>query len=172
MLTGPTKKPTLKTGDYHLVVNDATETCKVFDHTGKLLHTLPALAKGVYGPGVNVTGGDAPPGLYKMGQLYRTQVGEPRAIWMSYGALCWDLEEQENQEASRGRAGVALHGGGTGATPHYLAPRQSLLPTLGCIRMHNEDLEKIILPLTHEWKKTKWVKRPNTVWLSVYQDDK
>ncbi len=172
MLIGPKKKPTLKHGDYHLVVNDQSETCKVFGHTGKLLHTLPALAKGIYGPGTNVTGGDTPPGLYKVGQLFRTQPHEPQAIWKAFGALCWDLEEMENQEASVGRSGIALHGGGTGARPHHLDPKQELLPTLGCIRMHNGDLEKVILPLTHEWLVGKWRKRPNTVWLSVYQDDK
>jgi hypothetical protein len=172
MLIGPKKRPALKEGDYHLIVNDGTETCKVFDYTGTQLHLLPALAKGVYGPGINVKGGDTPPGLYKMGLLYRTKPTEPQSIWMSYGALCWDLEEQEDQESSRGRAGIALHGGGTGARPHHLAPRQELLPTFGCIRMHNEDLEKVILPLTHEWRNYRWVKKSNNVWLSVYQDDK
>lgn len=169
-LWGPGIKPQIKPGDWHLVVNDRDEKGKLYDSSGALVATFPVLAKGVYGPGTHVNGGDTPPGLYLLGQLYRTQPNEPQAIWRSYGALCWDMEEQEGQEADRHRAGVCLHGGGTGARPHHLAPRQELIPTLGCLRMTNEDLEREILPRTHEWQDGRWIKRPTRFWVSVYQD--
>lgn len=169
-LWGPGIKPQIKPGDWHLIVNDRDERAKLYNSDGDLVTTFPVLAKGVYGSTTWRNGGDTPPGLYRLGQLYRTQPSEPQSVWRSYGALCWDMEEQENQENERGRAGICLHGGGTGARPHHLAPRQELLPTFGCLRFHNGDLEKEILPRTHEWKDGRWVRRPTNFWVSVYQD--
>ena len=53
------------------------------------------------------------------------------------------------------------HGGGSalGAAGAW-APYQPLLPTLGCIRMHNHDLQHRVLPLF----------RSGRVFWSVYQE--
>ena len=170
-MIGPKIKPRIQPGDYHLVVNDTAETVKCYSSTGKLLWTKPALAKGVNGPTTWNNGGDTPPGLYRIGTLYRSEAGESKeAVWYPYGPLCWDLEEQENQENVRGRAGICLHGGGS-AAPNPLADYQPLYPTHGCIRMHNRDTVEFILPLTHKWDaKRGWVRRGNNVWVSVWQD--
>ena len=41
--------------------------------------------------------------------------------------------------------GHALHGGGTNLGEDYNQPYQSLLPTLGCFRMHNADVYHLAL---------------------------
>lgn len=174
-LIGPKKKPALTPGDYHLIVNDAVGELKGFDHQGRPLKfgsrtKLPCLARGVRGPSSWVWGGDTPPGLYKLGTLYVSKVWESKtAVWYPYGKYCWDMEEQENQENERGRAGICLHGGGSNA-PNPLADYQVLTHTHGCVRMHNKDLEDFILPLTHEKKLGMLIRRKNNVWISVYQD--
>jgi hypothetical protein len=169
-LVGPKKTPTLKKGDFHLVVNDRDETLKAYDSEGKLVAEIPCLAKGVNGRTTWANGGDTPPGLYKLGTLYRWTKDEGTGILNAFGLLCWDLEEQEGQENVRGRDGIALHCGGTGAWPSPTAARQTLEKTLGCVRVHNEDAEKVILPLSHVFVKGAWQRRPNTVWVSVFQD--
>lgn len=169
-LIGPKKKPNINSGDYHLIVNDDTETVKIYDSLGALLRKLPARAKGVRGPSTRVWGGDTPPGLYKLGVLYISKLWESRTgVWFPYGKYCWDMVEQEGQENERGRAGICLHGGGSYA-PDPLASYQKLTHTHGCVRMHNKHLEDYILPLTHVKRYGFWVRRGNTVWVSVYQD--
>ena len=79
---------------------------------------------------------------------------------MAYGWVSFDLEELENQEAGYGRAGIMMHGGGSGdGWPGAWAPKQPLLTTYGCVRYHNQDLKDKILPLTKTGK----------VFVSVYQ---
>lgn len=138
-------KPVLHDGDFHLVISHARRTMKAFDHTGRLLWTAPALTEGV-NDDVDLPGGDTPMGLYKCGKITVTSAHEPKRTWDSYGHLFIDLVELENQEASRGRAGVGIHGGGTGLEDP-LAGMQPLLATLGCVRVHNRDLRALIAPL-------------------------
>lgn len=181
-LVKPKKKPKIKKGDFHLVVNDEIETVKIYDHTGAIvkadkhpargsLSSLPALAKGWNGRTTWRNGGDTPPGLYLLGEFFKTKEWEDAGIWNSYGALCWDMISLEGQENVRGRAGICLHGGGSAARPHPMAAYQSLEKTSGCVRMHNQDLEDYILPLSHYWSdQHAWYKRDNNVYISVYQD--
>lgn len=169
-MIGPKIKPSIQPGDYHIVVNDEAETVKCYDSTGKLLWKKPALAKGWNGRTTRRNGGDTPPGLYKLGTLYRSQPEESKEdVWFPFGPLCWDLEEQEGQENERGRGGICLHGGGS-AAPEPLADYQLLTVTSGCVRMHNKDLADHVLPLTHKWDGKRWTRRTNRVWLSVWQD--
>jgi hypothetical protein len=168
-LIGPKKKPSLKAGDYHIVVNGRDNEMKIFNANKELVKELPVLAKGWNGPTTYSNGGDTPPGLYLLGTLYKwgEHDGDDADTLEVYGDLCWDMEEQENQENERGRAGISMHGGRPGRG------RQAYLRvTSGCLRAYNDDLEKYILPLTHEWdeKKRKWVRKGNRVWVSVYQD--
>jgi hypothetical protein len=71
------------------------------------------------------------------------------------------MVELENQEAKYGRAGIALHGGGSAnGWPGAWAPKQPLVSTHGCCRAHNIDLRDKILPLTKQGK----------VFISVFQE--
>lgn len=169
-MVGPTKKPQefgFKPGDSHLLVNDATERVKAFSYDGKLLWDVPCLARGQGADNSwDQTGEDTPPGLYKLGQIYndygRYGVNAPcNRETLAYGWISFDLVELENQEAKVGRAGVMIHGGGTGCGwPGAWAPVQELRTTLGCVRMHNIDLRDKLLPLA----------KAGTVFVSVYQE--
>lgn len=177
-LAGPKKKPGydsggMQPGDFHLVVNDKSELVKCFDHTGKEQWSIAGLAKGVSGPDERVRGGDTPHGLWELGQLFKWIKGvETLKTLYSYGYLCYDMIPHENQEYIFGRDGICFHCGGTMAWPDPLADYQTLEPTLGCVRVHNKDMEKKVLPLTHKWdeKRKAWIKKSNRVWVSVHQD--
>lgn len=143
------KQPDIKQGDLHLIVNDWESRfigeAKCYNSQGKQIWKIPALAKGVDGPRSDIHAGDTPPGLYLAGQIYETMPHEPEHIWRSYGKWCVDMVEQEGQEAGVGRAGICLHGGGSGL-PDPLADYQELIPTFGCVRMHNRDLDTVVIP--------------------------
>lgn len=166
-MVGPKKRPQdfgFKAGDTHLVVNDASRTAKAYDFHGKLLWEIPCLAEGQYDD-YRVPRGDTPPGLYKIGQVYRDydRVGPTpnyNRELMAFGWYSFDLIELENQEAGNGRAGVMIHGGGSAAGwPRAWSPMQPLYSTWGCLRCHNRDLRENIYPLT----------KAGTVYVSVYQ---
>jgi len=153
-------RPNLHPSDFHIVVSHAKRTAKAFNALGILKWNIPALTEGV-ADDVDLVGGDTPLGLYRLGQITQTQPDEPRGIKDAYGPWFIDLVEMENQEASRGRAGVGLHGGGTGLlNPH--ADRQPLIPTHGCIRVHNGDLKSLVVPLVKHAKAA-----GGTVYLTV-----
>lgn len=149
------KKPNLNAADVHVIINDWEEQnhfigeAKCYSSTGELLWKIPALCKGVTGPDPSVPSGDTPPGLYLAGELIETQSSEPQKTWAAYGKYFIDLVEQENQENQRGRAGIGWHGGGT-AAPDPLALLQPLLPTLGCVRSHNKDMEEYVVKTLHQ----------------------
>jgi hypothetical protein len=165
-LAGPKKPAPVKPGDSYLLVNDRDQDMEAYDHTGKLLWKIPALARGQGADNVWAKKNtDTPPGLYRIGQIYRDfeQNAKPPQsdTAMSYGWYSFDLVELENQEAANGRAGIMIHGGGTACGwPGAWAPRQTLHPTLGCIRCHNLDLRDRILPLCDT----------GTVYVGVFQE--
>lgn len=169
-ISGPTKQPQdfgFKEGDTHLVVNDVSQRAKAYDFHGSLLWEVPCRARG---QGADdrwqSTGEDTPPGLYKLGQVYDDWGAygnnAPRTrTTLAYGWLSFDMIELERQEARYGRAGIMLHGGGTGCGwPGAWSPHQPLLPTFGCVRMHNIDLRDKVQPLF----------KTGTVFVSVYQE--
>jgi hypothetical protein len=169
-LVGPKKRPQdfgFKAGDSHLIVNDASERMKAFSFEGKLLWEVDCLARG-QGSDLEwkVTNSDTPPGLYKVGTVYRDyeKVGDKPAYdrtLMSYGWYSLDLIELENQEAKYGRAGIMLHGGGSACGwPGAWAPKQTLFSTYGCVRCHNIDLRDKVVPLL----------KTGTIFVSVYQE--
>lgn len=167
---GPQKRPQdfgFKIGDHHLIVNDLSETMKAFSFNGKLLWTIPCLARGQYSDKEwKLTNSDTPPGLYRIGAIYRDyeQVGDNPAYdrtLMSYGWDSLDMVELENQEAGNGRAGIMIHGGGSACGwPGAWAPTQQLFPTHGCVRCKNIDLRDKIIPLA----------KTGTIFVSVYQE--
>jgi len=168
-MVGPRKAPTLKPGDHHLIANDRTETLAAFTHDGRRLWEIPCLCRG-QGADTDwkTTGSDTPPGLYKVGKVYRDYEQDPSTRFTedrrAYGWYSFDLEGQEGQEGpgSRyGRDGIMIHGGGSACGwPGAWSPRQTLHPTLGCIRLHNADLRDRILPLIGMGR----------IWVSVFQE--
>jgi hypothetical protein len=140
-----------------------------FTHDGKQLWSIPCLCRGQAGDTEwKTTGSDTPPGLYKVGRVYRDYEQDPSTKFSedrrSYGWYSFDLEGQEGQEgpnSQTGRDGIMIHGGGTACGwPGAWAPRQALHSTLGCIRLHNVDLRERVLPLAGM----------GTVWVSVLQE--
>ena len=169
-LIGPKKRPQnfgFKAGDSHLIVNDASERMKAFSFEGKLLWEVDCLARG-QGSDFEwkLRNTDTPPGLYKVGTIYRDYEingDKPRydRTLMAYGWYSLDLIELENQEAKYNRAGIMIHGGGSGnGWPGAWAPKQSLLPTHGCVRLHNIDLRDKVIPLL----------KTGAIFVSVYQE--
>lgn len=168
-IIGPQKRPQdfgMTTKDYHLVVNDISETCKAFRGDGTHLWTVDCLARGqgledVYWRKHT----DTPPGVYLIGQVYRdydNPNGTSMRDKLSYGWYSFDLIDLEGQERNNGRAGIMIHGGGTAlGWPGAWAPHQRLLPTLGCIRMQNSDLQSLVLPLVDSKRQ---------VFVSVFQE--
>jgi hypothetical protein len=163
-----TMKP-IKPGDVHIMINDWEKVfigeAKAYDASGKVLWTIPALCKGASGARWQARNGDTPPGLYLAGELFVTQANESTQTWNAYGKHCIDLIEQENQERKYERGGICWHGGGTGA-PDPLAPYQPLLVTLGCVRSHNNDLAKTVVPLLQSLTA-----KGNRMWITVNQFD-
>ncbi len=168
-MAGPRKAPTLKAGDHHLVADDRRQIMTAYTHDGARLWSIPCLCRGQAGETEwKATGSDTPPGLYKVGKIYRDYEQDPSPRFTedrrSYGWYSVDLEGQEGQEGPDSkphRDGIMIHGGGTACGwPGAWAPRQTLHPTLGCIRCHNTDLRDRILPLLGM----------GTVWVSVLQE--
>jgi len=148
--------------DLHLVVDGTTNTAKMFDYNGLDLYEIPCLPHGVKGPGWTMQGGDTPPGTYLVGDWVPTLDTDDERTHQEYGVGYYYLIEQEGQESKEGRAGVGMHGGGTGlADPMALV--QELLKTLGCIRFHNRDILKLHNSIT-------WIRRTNgRVFVTVIQ---
>ncbi len=170
-LVGPSKTPQdfgFSGTDSHVVVNDAAETAKAYDVEGRLLWEIPALARGQGQENqYKETSTDTPPGIYRIAKkVYRDYEQDPSPAYSadrcSYGWYSFDLEDLEMQERRFGRAGIMVHGGGTACGwPGAWAPLQPLHSTLGCVRLHNQDLRDKLLPLVEK----------GTVYVSVYQED-
>ena len=168
-MVGPSKRPDLKPGDHHLIADDRAGSLTAYTHNGARLWSIPCLCRGQGGEAEwNSTGSDTPPGLYKVGQVYRDYEQDPTETFSAdrraYGWYSFDLiglEGQEGPGSRNGRDGIMIHGGGTACGwPGAWAPRQELHPTLGCIRLHNQDLRERILPLVGM----------GTAWVSVLQE--
>ncbi|WP_094585275.1 L,D-transpeptidase family protein [Synechococcus sp. BO 8801] len=169
-LVGPKKTPRdfgFSGSDSHVVVNDASETARAYDVEGRLLWEIPALARGQGREDqYRDTSTDTPPGIYRIAKkVYRDYEQDPSPTYSddrrSYGWYSFDLEDLEMQERRFGRAGIMVHGGGSACGwPGAWAPRQPLHATLGCVRLHNEDLRDKLLPLVEQ----------GTVYVSVYQE--
>jgi hypothetical protein len=165
-LIGPKQKAPVKPGDSYLLVNDRDEDMEAYDHSGKLLWKVPCLARGLGADNEwRRKSTDTPPGLYKLGEHYPDYEQNPNppcsSTALSFGWFSFDMVELENQEAKVGRAGVMLHGGGSGCGwPGAWAAKQHLLPTHGCVRLRNIDLRDKVLPLY----------RQGTVYVGVFQE--
>jgi hypothetical protein len=168
-MVGPKVRPQLKATDHHLVMDDRAETITAFNANGKQLWKVAALGRGQSSEtDWRSRSSDTPPGLYKLGTVYRDYEADRTATFSAdrraYGWYSFDMIGMEGQEGpgSRdGRDGIMLHGGGSACGwPGAWLPLQPLHPTLGCIRMHNRDLRDLVLPLTGL----------GTVYVSVWQE--
>lgn len=163
-IVAPKRRPQefdFRPGDYHLVVNSATMTAKAYTYEGKLMWEIPCLTQGQHADW-RLHAGDTPPGLYKFGQIWRDYETETTADdSTAYGWFTVDMIDLEGNEDGNGRAGIAIHGGGTAlGWRGSWEPNHRLVPTLGCIRCRNIDLRDKVIPL-----KT----ANNVVYVSVYQ---
>lgn len=134
-------------GDAHFVVNAKSEILKAYyvDPTGKrtgMLYSKPARCYGANGPGWQVPGGDTPPGPYLIGEIHHIHPDDKQAN--AFGPVFMDLEELLEQERKYHRAGVGVHGGGSGLADPWHAARQGWKVTNGCIRMQNEDVLRVL----------------------------
>ena len=134
--------PRITSKDFHLIFRARSHQLICFDGGGARRWTLDAHGKGVGGSYGNPSG-DTPPGLYECERVQRTLASEGDSVWAAYGPWYVWLHELEDQESKRGRAGIGMHGGGSGS-PTPLAPKQGWYPTLGCIRLQNEDLPRLV----------------------------
>lgn len=140
------KKPPIRTPyDVHFVVNARSRKLKCYDAQGQLRWVIDARCEGSR-YGYDVPGGDTPPGLYLVARPEYIHSTDEQA--RSFGPWFCDLEEQEDQERSRGRAGIGVHGGRGDASlaVAYHSKRQGWLPTHGCIRLQNEDMANRFVP--------------------------
>lgn len=123
-----------------LVYNGASDTLKVFDHTGRFRYSIEARNDTTESPKGSKRDffgyrGRIPPGVYTVGEPQKIPMGEaPYGYWFIpiYGPAA-ELYE---------RVGLAIHGGGSGAEDPF-APRQGWVVTHGCLRLQNEDMDRL-----------------------------
>jgi hypothetical protein len=169
-ILGRTKKryaPKMIAGDFHLIVTDdeslPTSRMECRDYKGNYLWEKKCLARGQVADW-GLYSGDTPTGLYEIGQLWLAD-SKDAATCKPYGITCFDLVSIDDGENIVGRAGICLHGGGSAlGYPGCNNDYQTLVPTFGCIRMHNADLRETIAPLVDKATRTQ-----NKVFVSVYQ---
>jgi hypothetical protein len=162
----------MKQGDYNFVVSAISKTGQMFNHLGVKQFLIPALADGQH-PNWRTHGGDTPPGLYKIGEIFDDRVGNTipdyNPTHASFGPITYDMVDLEGNENKNGRAGICIHGGGSNlGWPAAWDDYQSLLPTYGCVRLHNADLVKIYNLMVFDGNR-RFSK--NTIFVSVIQDD-
>lgn len=161
------EKPDLVPGDYHLVVLDdeskPTSSMTCYDSQGNKQWSTSCLARG-QDANYSVFAGDTPPGVYYLGECWIADPGDVKTC-KPYGVHCFDLVSEKLGEIGLGREGICLHGGGSAlGYPGCNDDYQRLVPTFGCIRMHNGELRDTIYPL---WQKTE--ASNNRIWVSVHQ---
>jgi hypothetical protein len=136
---------------------------KAFTFEGKLLWEIPCLATGQTASWWK-EGGDTPPSVYRLGTLYNDKANGtmlPAYGWMFFDMVDCDVTRRESGENTNGRSGIGLHSGGSSLANPFAPFLVALVPTLGCLRIHNKHLETNILPLYNSGK----------VYISVFQDN-
>lgn len=153
------KKPEIRQGDVHFVVNAKSRKIKCYDSNGKMKWMTEARCEATNGGYQNFQG-NTPPGLYKCGAP--DDVLSSESDRNSYGPWFVPLEEQEGQMSRYGRAGIGVHGGGSGLANPYYSPKQGWVVTHGCIRVQNDDLNRFVKTVFHTRRSGR------NAWLSVH----
>jgi RHS repeat-associated protein len=88
------------------------------------------------------TGADTPFGKYK---VTGTEGGKENSkLGVAYGTGKVRLEGIEGEIADTGRTDIRIHGGGTKLGEHAYDANQGLVPTAGCVRAENADVNEMI----------------------------
>jgi hypothetical protein len=142
------KQPELAAWDLHFMFHAGSHILKCFDAEGVLRWQVRAIGYGTVADYAKI-GGNTPPGLYRCSGPQEIGPDDPDKD--RYGPWFVDLVEQEEQESKHGRAGIGVHGGGTGLTKEdpYTSKRQGWLKTLGCVRLQNEDLRRFVASVSY-----------------------
>jgi hypothetical protein len=138
-------KPRLPSGPS---AGDGSATITLYDGSGNPIAAFDGVvgrAVGVRGPRRDITSGDTPFGVYRhtmtSGGAAASRLGK------GYGTGKVYVDDHRSQMygdvADARRSLIRLHGGGSGLSNPY-APNQRLLPTLGCVRMRNADVNSLI----------------------------
>ena len=114
---------------------------------GELLMTAVAsfagLGTGINGPKRDVRYGDTPFGVYKYvkpaGGLSESRISPA----FGTGKLYLDDNDMFGEVSDAGRGTIRLHGGGSRLPDPYVLD-QPLVPTQGCVRMRNRDINALI----------------------------
>jgi len=112
----------------HLEFDSASQRCKAYNDDGTLWEEFAMSDHAVNGPGFGFRGRIAR-GTYPLGRPVEVHD-------VSMGNFFTPILSVP------GRSGLGIHGGGTGC-PEPFAPSQPLLMTLGCLRCHNIDNERL-----------------------------
>ena len=100
------------------------------------------LAAGVAGRDRMQTNADTPYGIYSFGG---TQGGTADSrLGVAFGTGKIIISGVSGEIMDSGRSLIRLHGGGTALGDHAYDLQQDLLPTEGCVRMHNGDVNALI----------------------------
>lgn len=127
---------TLQLNDLHAEFDPGRCTLKLFDAGHQELFVCEArnrtTADGQYGHY-----GNCPPGEFVLG-VPSPRGSIPLGMWF-IPVLDYD---NNHAMAEHGRVGIGIHGGGSGLL-HPFAGRQGWQVTHGCIRVQNEDLQRL-----------------------------
>jgi lysozyme len=126
-----------------VVYDGIDKKLKVFDASGELIFMCEARNDSVADNAWRADAG-CPPGSYTLGAPDPNDATRPSTDgndWIGQGLWFVPLT------GIPGHSGIGIHGGGTCTTPpssNALRPRQGWCPTLNCIRVQNDDLQRFV----------------------------
>lgn len=127
----------------------------LMDGRGNILESFqarlefPGLAQGVKGPNRKVRNGDTPFGVYKYTSFNGGHPDSKLGLAFGTGKINVDDIDMYGEVKEAGRSLIRLHGGGSRLLKlkpprDPYEPDHPLLPTLGCVRMKNRDVNTLI----------------------------
>ena len=127
----------LKAHDLHAVFNDDSDLFKIFNKSGTLILKCEMQNRAVAGDGFGRYA-RCPRGEFVLGSPRRTR-SAPFGYWFT---PVLDYDDNHKMRDFK-RDGIGIHGGGSGL-PDPFAPRQGWRKTHGCLRVQNEDNQKLV----------------------------
>jgi RHS repeat-associated protein len=114
-----------------------------FARYGKSNGEFQTLSKGAAGSNRAKTNADTPFGVY---QYRGTQEGasDSRKLGPAYGTGKIIMDPVAGEVKESGRDQIRFHGGGSSLKEHAFDPEQPLVPTQGCVRCKNQDVNTLI----------------------------
>ena len=108
-----------------------------------VLASFDGLGKGVKGPRRTVRFGDTPFGVYRYVKPMGGTADSKISPAFGTGKLYLDDDDMFGEVKDAGRSTIRLHGGGSRLPDPYVL-NQPLLPTQGCVRLRNRDINALI----------------------------